>query len=183
MDNRLRTLLSVTTMLAITAIAAFPARAIDLLPFDYVPAPAGTNAVLGYYLHGQRNRFDSANGTRIPNSELDSHIFAARFTRWDEIRGTPVGAQIILPYGALENGRLGGTRLNEPSGLFDPTLTLGFGQLTNPSNDGSWRSPISSRFRSASTRPANRSTPVRTAGVTTCRLALVKVYRAASRST
>ncbi len=114
------------------AALAGPARAIDLLPFDYVPAPAGTTALLGYYLYGDRGRFDSSGFGKVPNSGVETHIAAARLTHWNEIAGVPVAAQLILPWGDFRNGRIGGAALNEPTGFFDPTLTLAFWPLSQP---------------------------------------------------
>lgn len=128
MRSRLRLLMQA----AILAILAPSAQAIDLLPFDYVPAPPGTSALLGYYLYGERNRFDTASGASVPGSGLDTHVFAARLTHWEAVAGVPVAAQLIIPYGVFENGRIGAARLNEPSGFFDPTLTLAFWPLSQP---------------------------------------------------
>lgn len=112
--------------------ASGPAAAIDLLPFDYVPAPPGTTALLGYYIYGERDRLDLDGAGRVPGSGLDTHILAARLTHWNEIAGVPVAAQLILPWGDFRNGRIGGAALNEPTGFFDPTLTLAFWPLSQP---------------------------------------------------
>lgn len=110
-----------------------PATAIDLLPFDYVPAPAGTTAFLGYYIFGSRSSFDSTLAGRFDDDTgLDTHVFAARVTHWEQIRGVPVAAQVIVPYGVARNGRIAGARLAEPSGFFDPTLTLAFWPIAQP---------------------------------------------------
>ena len=123
--------------LLLIAQLALPARAIDLLPFDYVPAPAGTSALLGYYIHGTRDSLHLDGTGNVANSGLDSHVFAARLTHWEVFGDTPVAAQLILPFGSLEDGRIGGGRLNAPSGLFDPTLTLAFWPVSDPDN-GRW---------------------------------------------
>ena len=116
---------------------ALPARAIDLLPFDYIPAPAGTSALLGYYLAGSRDELHLEGTGEVANSGLDSDIFALRLTHWEQFGDIPVAAQLILPFGSLSDGRIGGGRLNAPSGLFDPTLTLAFWPLSDPAN-GRW---------------------------------------------
>jgi hypothetical protein len=126
-----------TIMAAMTAALAAaspsgPASAIDLLPFDYVPAPPGSTALLGYYLYGTRDSFETTDGRRLErDTGLDTHIAAARLTHWNEIAGTPVAAQLILPYGVARNGEIGGLRLDETDGFFDPTLTLAFWPISN----------------------------------------------------
>jgi hypothetical protein len=121
----------------LTGLLPFPARAVDLLPFDYIPAPAGTSALLGYYVNGSSDSLDLDGTGKVANSALDSHIFVARLTHWEMFGETPVAAQLILPFGGLEDGRLSGGPLNAPSGLFDPSLTLGFWPLNDPKN-GRW---------------------------------------------
>jgi len=109
------------------------AAAIDYLPFDYVPAPAGTNAVLGYYLFGTRSSFHSTlTGTTDEGTRLQSHIGAVRMTRYEELLGQPAAVQVILPFGALTEGRIAGFDLNEPVGMFDPLLTLAFWPINQP---------------------------------------------------
>lgn len=106
---------------------------IDLLPFDYVPAPPGTNALLAYYIHSSAERFEPASDNGIDDeTELDAHIGAFRLTRWEEIAGVPVAGQLILPFATLENAKLGGNRLNEPSGFLDPTVTTAFWPINKP---------------------------------------------------
>lgn len=114
-------------------LAAMPARAIDLLPFDYIPAPPGTNALLGYYIYGTRSSFDSTlTGKASNNTGLDSHIGATRLTHYDEVFGQPAAIQLIVPFGAFYDGRINGFRLNRPEGMFDPILTLAFWPLAQP---------------------------------------------------
>lgn len=113
----------------------FPAAAgaIDLLPFDYRPPPPGTNAFLAYYIHSSAEEFEPASGDTIEQgTSLDAHIAAFRLTRWEEIAGVPVAGQVILPFATVDNARLGGAQLNEPSGLLDPTLAAAFWPISQP---------------------------------------------------
>src|SRR5690349_12132578 len=97
---------------------AVPAWAIDYLPFDYTPAPPGTNVALGYYLFGTRSSLDNTvAGTFRDNTSLQSHIGAVRLTRYEELLGHPVAVQAILPFGGLTDGKIAGATLNEPSGM------------------------------------------------------------------
>lgn len=114
-------------------LAATPAKAIDLLPFDYIPAPPGTNVLLGYYIYGTRSSFDSTLTGRVDtNTGLDTHIGAVRLTHYEQVFDHPAAIQLIVPFGAFYDGRINGFALNQPEGMFDPILTLAFWPIAQP---------------------------------------------------
>jgi hypothetical protein len=123
----------VALALVLAASGVGSARAIDLLPFDYVSVPAGTTAVLGYYLFGTRSSLNSTiAGDFSSGTGLDTHIGAVRITRYGELFEHPAAMQLIVVGGALSDGRVAGAPLAEPTGFADPLLTLAFWPISDP---------------------------------------------------
>ncbi|WP_158628722.1 transporter [Dyella choica] len=112
---------------------ASPCLAIDYQPFDWIPAPPGTNVVLVYYDYGAHNEFNSPiAGTAKNNTHLDSYIGVARYLHYGEISGHPYVLDFILPFGALTDGKIAGKRLGDTSGVADPIASVGYWFVNQP---------------------------------------------------
>ncbi|WP_434115600.1 transporter [Paraburkholderia caffeinilytica] len=110
-----------------------PARAVDLNSQDLIPAPAGTNAMLGYFSYGDYGSFVSTNGTTYKDgTDLKSLVGIARYVRYMDIGGFIAAPQVLLPYGRLFDGSLGGAKLDSASGAGDPILALPVWFVNNP---------------------------------------------------
>lgn len=108
---------------AAVAFMATPAAAADLNSTDYFPLPPGTNVFVSYTNFTTRNEFRlSPGGTSVRDSALDSNVEILRFIRYIDIVGFTVAPQVLLPFGGLYNGKLGGAALDYAAGLGPPIL-------------------------------------------------------------
>ncbi|KAA8731165.1 transporter [Acinetobacter qingfengensis] len=115
--NVISTGISVCTLCFITTST----YAVDLNSQDLIPAPAGTNAVLGYMTYATRDSFATSNGTQIKNNtELKSLVGIFRYVHYMDIGGYIVAPQVLLPYGGLYDGSLNNTHLDSGTGAGDP---------------------------------------------------------------
>lgn len=104
--------------------AAGGVRAQEILPNDFVPAPAGTNVALAYYLYGHNTSFSVAGGpTYRANTGLETHLGIARFVHYDKLGDFPVGVQVFQVFGSLSGGRVGGQNLGSSFGVTNLALS------------------------------------------------------------
>ncbi|XDF36143.1 transporter [Paracidovorax avenae] len=97
------------------------AYAVDLDSQDLIPAPAGTNAVLGYLTYTDRDSFWSSGGSALrEGTGLKSTVGIFRYVRYMDLGGFAFAPQVLLPYGRLYDGSLGGAPLESASGAGDP---------------------------------------------------------------
>lgn len=102
-------------------LATIPAHAVDLNSQDLIPAPAGTDAILAYFTYATRDSFTPTGGGEIKQGTgLDSFVSIFRYVHYMDVGGFTVAPQVLMPYGRLYNGSLGGARLDSASGLGDP---------------------------------------------------------------
>lgn len=114
-----------TTAVAITALLfAGNAAAIDIMPGDYTVLPKGTTLGLFYAGHSSSNEFSLDGVGRIPSSHLDTNLGIARVLHYSQIGNMPVAYQAFLPFGSLDNFKVGGAKPDANDGVGD--LTLGF---------------------------------------------------------
>lgn len=112
-----------TALVAALLAAAAPAQAFDVDAGDYQAAPPGTSLALGYYQYATRSRMNVDGGPKYTkNTSLDSNVGIARFVHYVNIGGFTVDPQILIPGGALSDGKVGGARLEGASGFGDPIL-------------------------------------------------------------
>ncbi|MBP0623167.1 transporter [Cupriavidus consociatus] len=97
-------------------------RAYDVLPGDIVPLPSGVTALGLYYLYGHNDEFNLNGRTFKENTGLDTHVGVVRAIHSFTIAGIPVQQNIVLPYGSLRNGEIGGAPLGTTSGYGDLSL-------------------------------------------------------------
>jgi hypothetical protein len=116
--THLRRLLTVGSILGLLC-STLPASAFDVEPANYIPFPAGTDLVFGYYQYFSSDRFIADNGNRVPDSEITANLGIVRDNYYDEIAGMPYCVHFILPFGSIDSARVGGEPLNTKNGVGD----------------------------------------------------------------
>src|SRR5437016_5062882 len=111
---------------------ATPCRAVDYQPFDWVPAPRGTGILMGYYQFATHSELTNTITGPVKNSHLDSHIGIARYLYYNEAFGHPFVLDLIVPFGAFTDGRIGGNPAGSASGIADPTVSVGVWLINQP---------------------------------------------------
>jgi Putative MetA-pathway of phenol degradation len=117
------------------AIASSPSQAIDYFPLDWVPVPRGTQVLALYYEDGEHDSYSNTTiGTFSDNTSLDSHIGLARYIHYSKssLFGHQWDWNVILPFGSLRDGRIGGQSLGNASGVGDPIASIGYFAIDNP---------------------------------------------------
>ncbi len=111
------------------------AYAWDAQPRDFVPAPAGTNLGLFYYLGTTSDNFVDANGNDLPGSSLDTNVWLARYVYFFDIGNMRADVNVLQPFGGLNNMSLGGTNIDSDEfSLGDTTLVGTIWPLNDPEN-------------------------------------------------
>lgn len=110
---------------SIAAIAwasnSFAAMDIDMT--DFVPAPAGTDALLSYTTFIKRRSYTANGEPKVDrDTKLNSVTEILRYTHYMDLGGYTFAPQILLPFAHLYDGKLGGTSLDDTSGVGDPIL-------------------------------------------------------------
>lgn len=122
-------------LLALVCAALFlphAAAAIDVGPTDYVPAPAGSDALLLYYRHAESSHAHLTTSGRSDNSGLSADSGILRYIHYAELGGMTIAPQILVPAAALHDTALNGSPLNQPGGLGDVILANVFWLENNP---------------------------------------------------
>ncbi len=109
--------------LLLTMGSATRAGAQEIEPYEFVPLPAGTNLILGYYVYGHNTDFNIARGSTVKGSGLEINVGLARYVHYFDVAGHPAGVQFIQGFGALSGGHIDGQRLNNAFGAQDTTLS------------------------------------------------------------
>jgi len=131
--NAIRRAISMFASGLLATSLSVPCRAIDYQPFDWVPLPPRTSVAMLYYQFATRSELDNTISGRISaDTRLDSHLGIARYLYYQEALGVPYVLDVLLPFGTLRNGKIGGVDLGHASGLGDPTLSLGFWMVNQP---------------------------------------------------
>lgn len=111
--------------LAFATVASGGVRAQEILPNDLVPAPAGTNAILGYYIYGHNDRLSVARGPTIKkDTGLEVNIGVARYVHYFSLGGMPAGWQVFQAFGSLSGAKVGGETLGSGSAFGAQNLAL-----------------------------------------------------------
>jgi hypothetical protein len=97
--------------------------ATELEPDEFVAAPAGTTALIGYLVYGDHQSYDPVDG---PSSTRGTHLDAvegiARAAQYFDIGPVEALVEFLQPFGALSNARIDGDHLAGSSGAGDTTL-------------------------------------------------------------
>jgi hypothetical protein len=119
--------------LALVGLGSMPCRALDYQPFDWVPAKPGVNVVMGYYEYGKYNEYSNfLTGTVTYDTNLDSSIGVLRYLHYGAIAGHAYVLDLVVPFGTLSNGKIGGEPLGSASGVADPIASVGFWFINEP---------------------------------------------------
>lgn len=97
-----------------------PAQALDVQPFDVLPAPSGT-AAWTTSLYTAANRTTYFDGEEV-GGNLRSSFVGQRLTYFFDILGQPAMVTGVIPYLDLRDGNIAGSALNDTSGMGDTTL-------------------------------------------------------------
>lgn len=107
--------LAFASILVSTTIVA--AKAQEIEPNEFIPLPAGTNLLLGYYIYGHENQFSLANGpTFKQNTGSEINVAVARYVHYTEIFGQPAGYEVYQVFGSIADSEIGGQHLNNAFG-------------------------------------------------------------------
>lgn len=114
---------SLTLALAAMSIAG-NASALDIMPADYTILPKGTTLGLAYLQHSSSDTFKLDGVGDIPQSSLDINLGILRVLHYSQIGDMPVAYQAFLPFGSLDNFKVGGGKPPTNNGVGDLTLGL-----------------------------------------------------------
>ncbi|WP_394537422.1 transporter [Lysobacter enzymogenes] len=109
---------------AVAGSFAGNAAALDIMPADYTVLPKGTTLGLAYLQHASSDEFRLDGAGKVPRSSLDTNLGILRVLHYSQIGDMPVAYQAFLPFGSLDNFKVGGARPDYNDGVGD--LTLGF---------------------------------------------------------
>jgi hypothetical protein len=126
----------IATAVAMLLSALLPAAAgaVDVSAGDLAPLPPGTNLAFLYGLYTDSNQYDLPGGGTVAGSNhLESATAIARYVHYLSIFGLTVAPQILVPYGALYNGELGGQSMASAHGIGDITLAAPVWLVNKPS--------------------------------------------------
>lgn len=112
---------AIAMALGLMGIAPLPAHAIDVEAGDYVPLPAGSNALALFYGNYRSDQF-SIGGNEIPDSRLSLQGVTLQYNRYTELFGKPLALQVYWPYGSFSDARVGGQDVPQGEGLGDLTF-------------------------------------------------------------
>ena len=131
MDFR-KVLRAIFAGVVVMVAGAAPCRAVDYQPFDWVPAPRGVGILMGYYQFATHGELTNTITGAVKDSHLDSHIGIARYLYYNEAFGHPFVLDLIVPFGALTDRRIGGNPAGTASGIADPTVSVGAWLINQP---------------------------------------------------
>lgn len=96
------------------------AHAVDIDPGDWTAPPVGSNLLLLYAQHANRNAL-YADGRATPNAKLGSDVLVLRYVRPIDVSGYVVAPQVLLPSASLNAGGVVDS-LGKASGVSDLIL-------------------------------------------------------------
>lgn len=111
------------------------AYAADAQPGDFVPAPAGTQLGLVYYLGSTSDEFVDRNGNKVAGSSLDTNVGLFRYVYYFDVAGMRADVNVLQPIGGLTNMSIAGKGVDTKGFSFgDLTLVGTFWPLNDPDN-------------------------------------------------
>ena len=128
------------------AVAAAPlgglrnAYAVDTQAHDFLPLPAGTNIVLGYYVLGNYEEYDPVGAPPIKNNtHVQAQVGIARYVRYYDISNIRFLTSIYQVFGGYSDARIGGTELQTPGvQLGDLSIDTFAWAINNPDKGQYW---------------------------------------------
>ena len=117
-------------------LAAAPrhAAAQEIEPNEFVPLPAGTNLILGYYAYGHDTSFHVADGPTYKHATgVEVNVGVFRYVHFfSPLFGMPVGIQLVQNFGAESGARVAGQSLGSAFGVQNTALSAFFFPYSNP---------------------------------------------------
>jgi hypothetical protein len=102
------------------ALLSGQAKALELEPEEFVTAPAGTTALLGYAIYSHHDKLVPVSGPALDDgTSLDLKLGIARLAHYFDIGGTLALVEVLQPFGSLANAQINGRKLKASSGLGD----------------------------------------------------------------
>lgn len=108
---------------ALSTTAGGTASAQEIEPNEFVPAPAGVNLAIGYYLYGHNEDYNIAKGPTIKKSGLEVNVGIARLVHYFDVAGHPAGIQVLEAFGSESAGHIGSTSLGSAFGASNTILS------------------------------------------------------------
>jgi hypothetical protein len=114
---------------ALSAIAAlsYPGMALatELEPNEFVTAPPGTTALIGYFVYGDNQSYKPVGAPNITqNTHLNETVGIARAAEYFNIGHVEALVEFLQPFGQLSNAKIGGVGYPSSSGIGDTTFAL-----------------------------------------------------------
>lgn len=118
---------SVVAFLLAVSLAAAARAGVPIDPGDAIALPPGSTVAAGYY------QFITADGYQLDlpgaglitaQTHLNEQLGIFRLIRYASLGGVEIAPQLILPYGSLYGGAIGGVPLPGATGFADPILGL-----------------------------------------------------------
>lgn len=112
-------------MLALCAAGVIPnsAGATELEPNEFVAAPPGTTALIGYLVYGDHQSYQPVGGPSVGQGmKLTDVLGIARAAEYFDIGKVEVLVQFLQPFGTDSNAKMAGTDLSSSSGAGDTIL-------------------------------------------------------------
>jgi hypothetical protein len=105
------------------ALLSGPIMATELEPYEFVAAPPGTTALIGYLVYGDHQSYQPVDGPSITHdTHLDENVGIARAAQYFDIGSVEVLVEFLQPFGVLSNARIDGEHFSNSSGAGDTTL-------------------------------------------------------------
>lgn len=121
-------------LLSFILIANRECCAQEILPYEFVPLPAGTNVALGYYAYGHDTAYRVDGGSPLKPSGVEVNVGVARYVHYLEIAGFPALVQVLQPFGSLSGANIGGSRIGSSFGAQNTFLGAALWLYANPDN-------------------------------------------------
>jgi hypothetical protein len=111
------------------------AKATELEPDEFVTAPPGTTAVIGYFVYGDHESYQPANGPTVSRgTHLDDVLGIARAAEYFDIGNLETLVEFLQPFGGDSNASIGGTHYPDATGAGDTTLAAAIWPINDKDN-------------------------------------------------
>jgi len=97
-----------------------PVWATELEPDEFVTAPPGTTALIGYFVYGDHDSYQPVGGPSINHgTHLDEVVGIDRAAEYFDVGGVEALVEFLQPFGTLDNARIAGARYSASTGIGD----------------------------------------------------------------
>jgi hypothetical protein len=123
--------------MSILAALSYPATALatELEPNEFVTAPPGTTALIGYFVYGDNQSYRPVGQPAITqNTHLNETVGIARAAEYFNIGKVEALVEFLQPFGRLGDAKIGGVNYPSSSGIGDTTFALAVWPLNDKAN-------------------------------------------------